>query len=251
MLRRSYPRGPEILAVFLLGLGLVWSSWAEESPAFQAARERMVSQDIARLGWAREGVKDETVLKAMRAVLRHEFVPEGARENAYADRPLPIGHGQTISQPYIVAYMTEMLQLKPGHRVLEIGTGSGYQAAVLAEITARVYSIEIIKPLAERAAETLKKQGYDTVEVRQGDGYFGWPEQGPFDAIIVTAAASHIPPPLVEQLKPGGRMAIPVGPPLQTQSLILVEKQEDGALRRRTVMPVRFVPLTRAKAETE
>jgi protein-L-isoaspartate(D-aspartate) O-methyltransferase len=147
--------------------------------------------------------------------------------------------------------MTEMLQLKPGHRVLEIGTGSGYQAAVLAEITAGVYSIEIIKPLAARAAETLKKQGYDAVEVKHGDGYFGWPEQGPFDAIIVTAAASHIPPPLVEQLKPGGRMAIPVGPPLQTQSLILVEKQEDGALRRRSVMPVRFVPLTRGKAEAE
>jgi len=229
----------------------VWGAWAEDSPDFQAARERMIAQDIARGGWAREGVRDETVMKAMRTVLRHEFVPEGARENAYADRPLPIGHGQTISQPYIVAYMTEMLQLKPGHRVLEIGTGSGYQAAVLAEITAGVYSIEIIKPLAARAAETLKKQGYDAVEVKHGDGYFGWPEQGPFDAIIVTAAASHIPPPLVEQLKPGGRMAIPVGPPLQTQSLILVEKQEDGALRRRSVMPVRFVPLTRGKAEAE
>jgi protein-L-isoaspartate(D-aspartate) O-methyltransferase len=251
MPQQSHVRGAGILAACLLGIWVVWGVGAEDTPGSKEARERMVEQDIARTGWAREGVKNETVLNAMRTVLRHEFVPEPDRGDAYADRPLPIGHGQTISQPYIVAYMTEMLGLKPEHTVLEIGTGSGYQAAVLAEIAAKVYSIEIVKPLAERATDTLKKQGYDTVEVKHGDGYFGWPEHAPFDAIIVTAAASHIPPPLVEQLKPGGRMAIPVGPPLQTQNLILVEKLEDGTLRRRSVMPVRFVPLTRGQAEAE
>lgn len=226
-------------------------AFAEDTDAYKAARKRMVEQDIARSGWAREGVKDKHVLEAMRRVLRHEFVPASRRDEAYADRPLPIGHGQTISQPYIVAYMTEMLKLEPDFKVLEIGTGSGYQAAVLAEIVKQVYTIEIIEPLAERATQTLKEQGYENVTVKHGDGYFGWPEHAPFDAIIVTAAASHIPPPLVEQLKPGGRMAIPVGPPLQTQNLILVEKLEDGTIRRKSVMPVRFVPLTRQEEDAE
>ena len=238
------------LALWVVGLltAMVgWRACAEDTDEFKAARLYMVEHDIARSGWAREGVKDPTVLEAMRTVLRHEFVPESSRDEAYADHPLPIGHGQTISQPYIVAYMTEMLKLKPEHTVLEIGTGSGYQAAVLAEIARKVYTVEIIEPLAARAAETLKKRGYENVEVKHGDGHFGWPEHGPFDAIIVTAAASHIPPPLVEQLKPGGCMAIPVGPPLQTQNLILVEKLEDGAVRCRSVMPVRFVPLTRSE----
>ncbi len=243
--------GRSFLLVWMFSGVVGWCARAEDTPDFKAARERMVEQDIARSGWAREGVKDKKVIEAMRTVLRHEFVPESVRRDAYADRPAPIGHGQTISQPYIVAYMTEMLELKPGQKALEIGTGSGYQAAVLAEIVEKVYSIEIIKPLAERATETLKQQGYDKVVVKHGDGYFGWPEHGPFDAIIVTAAASHIPPPLVEQLKPGGRMAIPVGPPLQTQNLILVEKLEDGSVRRKSVMPVRFVPLTRSDGAAE
>ena len=224
---------------------VAWGAFAEDTDTYKAERMRMVEHDIARSGWAREGVKDKNVLEAMRTLLRHEFVPAARRDEAYGDRPLPIGHGQTISQPYIVAYMTEMLKLEPDFKVLEIGTGSGYQAAVLAEIVKQVYTIEIIEPLAKRAAQTLKEQGYENVTVKHGDGYFGWPEQGPFDAIIVTAAASHIPPPLVEQLKPGGRMAIPVGPPLQTQNLILVERLEDGTIRRKSVMPVRFVPLTR------
>ncbi|MFO7975132.1 MAG: protein-L-isoaspartate(D-aspartate) O-methyltransferase [Candidatus Hydrogenedentota bacterium] len=211
----------------------------------------MVEQDIERSGWAREGIEDEKVLEAMRTVLRHEFVPASRRDDAYSDRPLPIGHGQTISQPYIVAYMTEMLKLEPDFKVLEIGTGSGYQAAVLAEIVKQVYTIEIIEPLAKRAKETLKEQGYENVTVKHGDGYFGWSKHAPFDAIIVTAAASHIPPPLVEQLKPGGRMVIPVGPPLQTQNLILLEKLEDGTIRRKSVMPVRFVPLTRKQEQED
>ncbi len=238
------------LVCFITAL-VAWSAFAEDTEAFKADRMRMVEHDIARSGWAREGVKDEKVLDAMRTVLRHEFVPTSRRDDAYADHPLPIGHGQTISQPYIVAYMTEMLKPKPDYKVLEIGTGSGYQAAVLAEIVKQVYTIEIIEPLAERAKQTLKEQGYKNVTVKHGDGYFGWAEHAPFDAIIVTAAASHIPPPLVEQLKPGGRMAIPVGPPLQTQNLILVEKLEDGSIRRKSVMPVRFVPLTRQQEETE
>jgi protein-L-isoaspartate(D-aspartate) O-methyltransferase len=245
-------RNPSALFLTILACcaaGLVIGG--EKLDVYEAARERMVEQDIAKSGWGREGVKDETVLEAMRSVPRHEFVRPSRRDNAYADRPLPIGHGQTISQPYIVAYMTEMLKLKPDYKVLEIGTGSGYQAAVLAEIVKKVYSIEIIEPLAKSAEETLKDTGYENVEVKHGDGYFGWPEHGPFDAIIVTAAASHIPPPLVEQLKPGGRMAIPVGPPLQTQHLILLMKLEDGTVKRKSVMPVRFVPLTRATEDKE
>lgn len=214
---------------------------------FRTAREALVEVHIARGGWGREAVTDARVLDAMRTVPRHEFVPKGAEDRAYEDRPLPIGHGQTISQPYIVALMTELLEVRPESYVLEIGTGSGYQAAVLAEIVDRVYSIEIIKPLADTAAERLKRLGYANVETRHGDGYFGWADAAPFDAIIVTAAASHIPPPLVEQLKPGGRMVIPVGPPFQPQQLMLVEKDKDGTVTQRSVLPVRFVPLTRGE----
>ena len=218
----------------------------KEDP-YREDRERMVRVDVARTGWGREGVKDKAVLEAMGTVPRHEFVPQGQRHRAYADGPLPIGYGQTISQPYIVAYMTDMLKPKKEHKVLEIGTGSGYQAAVLAEIVKQVYTIEIVPELGESAKKRLEDLGYGNVTVRVGDGYFGWKEHGPFDAIIVTAAASHIPPPLVEQLKPGGRMAIPVGPPLQVQHLMLLEKLEDGSVVKRNVMPVRFVPLTRGR----
>ncbi|MHC4480692.1 MAG: protein-L-isoaspartate(D-aspartate) O-methyltransferase [Planctomycetota bacterium] len=191
------------------------------------------------------------MLEAMRHVPRHRFVPEWRSRSAYADRPLPIGQGQTISQPYIVALMTDLLDLEPGDRVLEIGTGSGYQAAVLSEITPYVYSIEILEELAEQAKARLRKLGYRTIRTAQEDGYYGWEEHAPFDAVIVTAAAGHVPPPLVKQLKPGGRMAIPVGGPFETQQLIVVSKDEEGRVRSRSVLPVRFVPMTGRVQERE
>jgi len=220
------------------------SNTPKEDP-YQPARLRMVREDIARDGWlGRTGVRDERVIEAMQTVPRHRFVPAELVSRAYADAPLPIGYGQTISQPYIVAYMTEMLRVGPGHTVLEVGTGSGYQAAVLSAVVQEVYSIEIVPELGTAAAQRLKELGYKNVHARVGDGYYGWKEHAPYDAIIVTAAASHIPPPLIEQLKPGGRMAIPVGPPMQVQYLMLVEKRKDGTVTQRNVMPVRFVPLT-------
>jgi protein-L-isoaspartate(D-aspartate) O-methyltransferase len=180
----------------------------------------------------------------MGAIPRHEFVPKGERSNAYQDRPLPIGHGQTISQPYIVALMTELLELNPDDVVLEVGTGSGYQAAVLSPLCREVYTIEIVPALAEQAKANLERLGFANVTVRLGDGYYGWPQHAPFDAIIVTAAASHVPPPLIQQLKPGGRMVIPVGGPFFVQQLIMVEKAADGSVSTRHLLPVRFVPLT-------
>ena len=187
---------------------------------------------------------DDRVMEAMGKVPRHEFVPAELRPHAYKNRPLPIGHGQTISQPYIVALMTDLLKLKPGHRVLELGTGSGYQAAILAELTDRVFSIEIIGALGDEAASRLRRLGYKNIETRVGDGYYGWEEEAPFDAIVVTAASGQIPPPLISQLKPGGRMVIPVGGRFQVQQLMLVEKAVDGKLTVRQILPVRFVPLT-------
>jgi protein-L-isoaspartate(D-aspartate) O-methyltransferase len=184
------------------------------------------------------------VLRVMRAVPRHEFVPPSLRHEAYANRPVPIGHGQTISQPFIVALMTDLLNVKPGDAVLEIGTGSGYQAAVLAHLARQVYSIEIIPGLLDSAADRLQRLGFGNVATRLGDGYYGWPEAAPFDAIIVTAAASHIPPPLIGQLKPGGRMVIPVGASFSLQYLVLVETDAEGRARTRQLLPVRFVPLT-------
>ena len=211
----------------------------------------MVRRQMAPPQKGRRAVKDEAVLDAMREVPRHRFVPPRAQRSAHADSPLPIGHGQTISQPYIVAFMTEMLQVKPGHRVLEIGTGSAYQAAVLSELTPHVYSIEIIKELAAEARKRLDKLGYKTVETRQGDGYHGWEEHAPFDAIIVTAAAGHVPPPLIAQLKPGGRLVIPVGGVYETQHLILITKDDEGNLKTKNVLPVRFVPMTGRVRGTE
>jgi protein-L-isoaspartate(D-aspartate) O-methyltransferase len=187
-------------------------------------------------------ITNARVLAAMAKVPRHELVPANVRREAYNDHPLPIGHGQTISQPYIVAYMTEVVDPKPADRVLEIGTGSGYQAAVLAEVVAEVYTIEIVEPLAKRAEADLARLGYRNVKVRAGDGYKGWPEAAPFDVILVTCAPDHVPQPLVEQLKEGGRMIIPVGP-FGDQELYLLEKR-DGQVRRRGVLPVRFVPMT-------
>lgn len=188
----------------------------------------------------------ERVMAAMAKVPRHQFIPPAYRAQAYANRPLPIGQGQTISQPYIVALMTELLDTKPGDTVLEIGTGSGYQAAVLAELVGRVYSIEIVEPLGKRAEALLRQLGYTNVAVRIGDGYAGWPERAPFDAIIVTAAAPHVPPALAAQLKPGARMVIPIGAEHDVQFLQVVVKQSDGSIRTQMNLPVRFVPLTRA-----
>lgn len=205
--------------------------WKEEA-------DRMVKDQILR-----RGVTKEKVLEAMRRVPRHLFVPSHLRFSAYTDQPLPIGQGQTISQPYIVAYMTECLDLKPGDRILEIGTGSGYQAAVLAELGCEVFSVEIREKHAKQAAERLKELGYAKVHIRLGNGADGWPEEKPFDGIIVTAAANEIPKKLVEQLKPGGRMIIPVGDSFFSQDLILVEKSESGKTVYRTLIAVRFVPL--------
>jgi protein-L-isoaspartate(D-aspartate) O-methyltransferase len=192
-------------------------------------------------------VRDRPTLAAMERVPRHLFVDPADYFQAYADHPVPIGHGQTISQPYVVAFMTELLVLEPGDRVLEVGTGSGYQAAILAEIAREVWTVEIIDELARAAARRLESLVYKNINVLAGDGYFGWPGQGPFDAIVVTAAAEHVPPPLVAQLKPGGRMAIPVGRTGWTQNLLVVEKKEDGQVVTRNVLPVRFVPLTRKR----
>jgi len=193
----------------------------------------------------KRGIKEKSVLQALRNVPRHLFVSEELQSLAYADRPLPIGYGQTISQPYIVALMTELLNLKQGNKVLEIGSGSGYQAAILSEITQEVYTIEIIEELGESAKKRLKDLGYQSIRCRIGDGYYGWEEYAPFDGIMVTAAATHIPPSLIRQLKKGGKMCIPVGDPFLTQNLILIEKDQEGNLKTKNILPVRFVPFVR------
>lgn len=223
----------------LVPLFFLFFSFQTGSDPFAASRQAMVRDQIRA-----RGVDHGPTLAAMEKVPRHLFVPPDQRRLAYADRPLPIGYGQTISQPFIVAYMTQIIDPKPGHKVLEIGTGSGYQAAILAEIVDHVYTIEIVPELG-RTAEKLLNELYTNVSVKIGDGYYGWEEAGPFDAIVVTAAAGTIPPPLIDQLKTGGKMIIPVGSPYMTQQLMLVEK---GTRRytTRSLMPVRFVPFTRS-----
>ena len=236
------------LVVLLLLVSSVWPSPACAQDATAAQRQKMVEQiaAIARVmgGSTDGGTLDPRVMATMAAVPRHEFVPAEQKPHAYDDRPLPIGHGQTISQPYMVAAMTDLMKPKPDHVVLEIGTGSGYQAAVLAGLVRAVYTIEIVDALARQAAARLTRLGYGNVTTKSGDGYYGWPEHGLYDSIMVTAASSHIPPPLLRQLKPGGRMVIPIGAPFMTQQLMLVEKNADGTVTTRQMMAVRFVPLT-------
>ena len=231
-----------VLIFALVGLALLVCGGARvchsSPPDWKALREEMVKSQIEA-----RGVANPRVLEAMRSVPRHRFVPEAVRGKAYQDRPLPIGHRQTISQPYIVAVMTELLDPEPGDKVLEIGTGSGYQAAVLAEITDQVYTVEIIEELEKSAEERLKRLGYTRVKVKHADGYYGWEEYAPYDAIIVTCAPDHIPQPLIKQLKDSGRMVLPVGPPGGYQSLWLITKQGDQVLSK-NLGGVSFVPLT-------
>src|SRR5256714_8685596 len=230
-----------IVAQYLLFAAIATSGCGQQVPTpadFAAQRQRMVEQQLKA-----RGIKDERVLAAMAKVRREEFVPADERGDAYEDGPLPIGFDQTISQPYIVAFMTEQLRLRPSDRLLEIGSGSGYQAAVLAELVADVYTIEIIEPLAKTAEATLQRLGYENVHLKIGDGYHGWPEEAPFDAIIVTCAPENVPQPLVNQLKDGGRMVIPVGDRF-AQQLYLLEKK-NGQLKESATLPVRFVPMQR------
>jgi protein-L-isoaspartate(D-aspartate) O-methyltransferase len=232
----------------LVALLIATPSIATATDRYETQRREMVESIAAYVRetslYIDKEALDQRVMQVMGKVPRHEFVPSPLKSDAYENRPLPIGHGQTISQPYIVALMTDLLKPRAQDRVLEIGTGSGYQAAVLSELVEEVYTIEIIGDLAQQAESRLQQQGYDNIEVRNGDGYYGWEEHAPFDAIVVTAAAGHVPPPLIRQLKPGGRMVIPVGSRFMVQQLVLVEKALDGTTTTRQILPVMFVPLT-------
>ncbi len=235
-----------VAALLLVPIGAAAGDAADDA---YAARRRALVEDIERdvrdtARYLNRRQLDERVITAMATVPRHEFVPVEDRDLAYENRPLPIGHGQTISQPYIVAIMSDLAEPGAGCRALEVGTGSGYQAAVLSQLCREVFSIEIIEPLGVQARARLQRLGYDNVTVRIGDGYYGWTEHAPFDVIVVTAVASHIPPPLIEQLRPGGRMVLPVGTRFTTQQLVVVHKREDGKVTTRQVLPVAFVPLT-------
>ena len=214
----------------------------EDTQHYKKLRYKMVNQQIAK-----RGIYNQKVLQAMRDIPRHLFVPKRRQRSAYGDFPLPIGYGQTISQPYIVALMTELLKPEKDDVALEVGTGSGYQAAVLSKIVNTVYTVEIVTPLGKAAEKRLSEMGYKNITVKVGDGYFGWEQYAPFDCIIVTAASDHIPPPLVKQLKNGGKMAIPVGKPFQVQKLMVIEKSEKGEIRIKNILPVRFVPFRRVK----
>lgn len=253
--RRFYPFLLAVLVVVAVLLLRPPCSFGESAPSHKAInaktqhsafrertaeREEMVRDQIER---GPVPIKDKAVLAAMRTAPRHFFVPHSLRESAYADIPLPIGYGQTISQPYMVAFMTEALMLKANEKVLEIGTGSGYQAAVLAAVTPKVYTIEIIAELAREARQRFKLLGFNTIEAATGDGYYGWKEFAPYDAIIVTCASGHVPPALVEQLKPGGRIVIPIGGVYQVQMLMLLTKDDQGAMKSTQLAPVRFVPM--------
>ena len=239
---RTIAGGPAIAAASLLLVLLLLpadraSSWDEPRQMLQRRLEMVSRQIEAR------GVSDSAVLEAMRSVPRHLFVPEAMQERAYVDSPLPIDAGQTISQPYIVALMTELLEPKPGQKVLEIGTGSGYQAAVLSGVVGEVFSVEIKEVLHEQSSDTLRRLGYDNVSTRHGDGYYGWEEEAPFDGIMITASVDHVPPPLLDQLVDGGRLVLPLGHPFSFQNLVVVTKEgEDYRLRQ--ITGVLFVPMT-------
>jgi protein-L-isoaspartate(D-aspartate) O-methyltransferase len=245
MHRPQIPIAIAALMVAPLAIAVVARPAVTESTAgYEGARERLI---VSIRGYARTiGERDDPrVLQSMRSVQRHLFVPAAVRDEAYEDYPLPIGEDQTISQPSLVALMTHLLRPQAGDSILEVGTGSGYQAAILSRLVAKVYSIEIIEALAKEADARLQRLGYRNVQVRHGDGYLGWPEHAPFDAIIVTAGANNVPRPLLEQLKPGGRMVIPVGSTATKQQLRLISKDRHGILTERTITDVRFVPLTR------
>jgi protein-L-isoaspartate(D-aspartate) O-methyltransferase len=235
-----------ILVMVLTALSLLPAGFANETEyaADRAALVEEVRSYAARDSISESGWFEDRVMQALGEVRRHEFVPESQRAQAYENHPLPIGYGQTISQPYIVALMTDLVQPEADDVVLEVGTGSGYQAAVLAKLVKRVYSMEIIEPLATQARQRLDRLGYGNVETKLADGYFGWEEHAPYDAIVVTAAASHVPPPLIQQLKPGGRLVIPVGGRFAIQYLLLIEKSENGEILTKQISAVRFVPLT-------
>ena len=228
--------------VWIISFTIASLIFAQNDKDYEELREAMVKTQIES-----RGIKDEDVLSVMRDVPRHLFIDESLWPKAYSDGPLPIGHGQTISQPYIVAFMTELLRPDTHHMILEIGTGSGYQAAVLAKLVHHVYTIEIVPELGRNAKAALKRLGYDNISVRVGDGYKGWPEEEPFDRIIVTAAPEKVPEALVDQLKPGGRMVLPVGPRWWGQDLLVIEKNERGKVVRKNTIPVRFVPMIRQK----
>jgi protein-L-isoaspartate(D-aspartate) O-methyltransferase len=234
-----------IITGILALLAFISLAIAEDYQVLRARLLTQISQDVRETSaYIGKDSLDERVMRTIGTVGRHRFVPANLQSRAYENRPLPIGYGQTISQPYIVALMTDLLELEAGDVVLEIGTGSGYQAAILSRLVDRVYSIEIIPQLAKSASERLQRLGFGNVEVKNMDGYHGWQEHAPFDAIIVTAAISHIPPPLVQQLKPGGVLIIPVGPAFQVQQLSMVRKNHEGELTTRQILPVRFVPFT-------
>lgn len=222
------------------------SETLKDDESFRLLRHAMVNDQISHPPDFRDPVRDQKVISAMLTIPRHLFVPSNDVARAYRDHPLPIGYGQTISQPYIVALMTEMLEVDPDHRVLEVGTGSGYQAAILSVLVKEVYTIEIVKALGLQAIERLKRYHYSNIHVKINDGYYGWDEHAPFDRIIVTCAATLVPPPLLKQLKPGGKMCIPVGGQYAVQYLTMVEKTETGEIKMRKKLPVRFVPLTRS-----
>ena len=215
-------------------------SCTQNDPNFDHLRKLMIKNQLQS-----RGIRDDAVLKVMRSVERHNFVPENYRDRAYSDGPLPIGHGQTISQPYIVAFMTEQLQVSSQHKVLEIGTGSGYQAAILGELAKHVFTIEIIPELAEGAKNILNHLSYKNITVRAGDGYKGWPEEAPFERIMVTAAPAEVPQTLVDQLAPGGRMILPVGAQFLVQYLWVIEKDDQGTVTKEKILPVRFVPMVK------
>lgn len=241
-------RHTDLALLLMISFSLTVPTLANAEEPYIAARKelfRQIEKDVRETSYyLNKSELDPQVLAALQKVPRHEFVDNTLKSLAYENRPLPIGHGQTISQPFIVAIMTDLLSVGKGDRVLEIGTGSGYQAAILAEIVGEVYSIEVIEELKKSAQERLQRLGYTNIQLRLGDGYYGWQERGPFDAIIVTAAASHIPAPLISQLKPGGKIIIPVGGPFMTQQLVVVKKDVNGTITTRQLLPVMFVPLT-------